>query len=195
MYCGACGQENPGEQNYCSGCGKPLRAATLPPQQTLEPPDNKKYSVILTAAPQYDLDRFFAIRQLAATRLISEKESTLLVENAPSIVASVGSVAEAENIQKALEPLGLTLVIRPYGREELETLAKTNRVSAEDRPSQETHSQMGSMNVVERISGVIIGVPLLVAGFVGGFTGISSCFTIVGVLWGIPIFIIGAAAG
>ena len=105
MYCGACGQENPTENNYCAGCGKPLKAATAIPQQ----PGNQ-YSVVLTAAPQYDLDRFFVIRIRGTHDLIPSHGLTarsLSLDRPPQL-----SFQPLEKGRVALRPAGPQLLFQ-----------------------------------------------------------------------------------
>lgn len=124
MYCGACRKVSPDESNFCSGCGKPLKTATSSQQP------EKRYSVVLTATPQDDFDKFRTIKQLAEMRDMSEKESAVLIEHTPSIVASVGTFAEAETLQKELHTRGVETVIRPYGKEEFKTINGNGKPSA-----------------------------------------------------------------
>lgn len=120
MYCGACGQQNADEHSYCSACGKLIQREVERPQE------NGHYSVILASTPAGDFERFLVSRKLAKVLNISEADAKAKVEHTPSIIASVGSMAEAEKVKRALEASGATLqtLIRAQGKENLEVLRK-----------------------------------------------------------------------
>ena len=113
MFCGNCGVENPPEHNFCSACGKPLQSAMPTTSQ------NGRYSVILQSVPQDEFERFRLSKQLAELLNITEQEISGKIANAPSIVASVGSLAEGEEVQQRLQGFGVEVRLRPEGKENL----------------------------------------------------------------------------
>lgn len=117
MFCGACVQDNPTDHKFCGSCGSALTATISPAQQP-----EQRYSLILTESPQDDFARFRVIKQVAELQRVSEKEAAIQVESAPCIIASVETFAKAETLRHDLQPLGLHLLIRPYGKETLETI-------------------------------------------------------------------------
>jgi len=108
MNCAACGQENPTDHKFCSGCGKPLRDDTRQPEAV------RSYSVVLQTAPNDDVERFAIARKLAEMLEIPKQEAMEKVASVPAVVTTVESRTEAENVQKTLETLGLTSLVRPY---------------------------------------------------------------------------------
>ena len=128
MYCGACGQENPAGNNFCSACGKPFHSATE------RPPQNGRYSVILTATPEDEFERFRTIKQLAGLMERPETEAKALVENAPSILASIDGLAAAEDLQKRLSEVLVGTLIRPVGQEQLDRLRAQTKPRTQATP-------------------------------------------------------------
>lgn len=129
MYCGACGQENPSEHRFCSGCGKPLRATT-----PTAPSQSVKWSVILQAPTADETSRYYTIKKLAEVMKTNEQQAKQKVEAAPCILATVESLAEAERLRRELRPTDVALLIRPVGQEQLEHLREQARPQTQELP-------------------------------------------------------------
>ena len=96
----------------------------------------KTHSVILSEVPADDFVRFSLIRKLTAHLKMAEHGTAAIVDNAPCILASVGSLTEAEGLQKMFSGLGAEVLITRYGMENLNVLkaAASEQKSISGRP-------------------------------------------------------------
>ncbi len=183
MFCGVCGKESIAENKFCTGCGKPLAALAHAP--------NGRYSVILQSLPPDEFERFRVIRQLAGVMKLSEQELAARMKNTPSTIASVESLAEAEGLQQALEPLGVTVSVTPPRRDRVASV-DGNGTHVQNNPTdidklnlnvlangtRDTNTVVGQ--VPEKTAQAIGGVVLAVLIFFGGSWLVRGCGSVSG---------------